>query len=107
MLCSLDSDSVAIERVREYGELPQVRRGKHQPNIELNSYSRKPPGSVTLMFVHHLGLQGKGLAVPTLSRGEVVLEEVAGRHKASLPPALQGVSLTLAPGEKVGWQGRG
>jgi len=36
----------------------------------------------------------------------MVLEEVVGRHKASLPPALQGISLTLAPGEKVGVVGR-
>ena len=37
----------------------------------------------------------------------MVLEEVVGRHKASLPPALQGISLTLAPGEKVRALGEG
>jgi ABC-type multidrug transport system fused ATPase/permease subunit len=80
MVCALDSESVAVERLREYSHLPR------EADWETESGAAPPAGWP--------------------ARGEVRVEGVTARHREDLPPALEGLSLTIRPGQKVGVVGR-
>ena len=77
MICNLETDSVAIERVREYEKIEQ------EAAWETGEVEEDWP-----------------------STGEVEVEEVEARYRESLPPCLQQLQLSLSSGERLGVCGR-
>ena len=80
MLCELESNSVALERIREYESLPQEAPWE-------TSYD-------------------KNVSQDWPSRGNVTLTSLSARYRPHLPPAIQDVSLSVSAGEKIGVCGR-
>merc|ERR1719219_1792345 len=80
MMCNLDSESVAIERIREYDNLPQEAAWETPTEFT-------PP-----------------LDWP--NRGEILGDNVTASHAPHMPPALCKIHLSISGGEKVGLVGR-
>ena len=77
MICELETDSVAIERIREYGEIEQED-----------------------------AWEVAGVPGDWPRTGELCVEEVTASYRDSLPDCLTGLSLSLRPGERLGVCGR-
>ena len=77
MVCEMETDSVAIERIREYGEIEQ------EEAWEVADVPDDWPRS-----------------------GELSVEAVSARYRPGLPDCLSGLSVSLQPGEKLGVCGR-
>ena len=77
MVCEMETDSVAIERIREYGEIEQ------EDAWEVADVPDDWPRS-----------------------GELSVEAVSARYRPGLPDCLSGLSVSLQPGEKLGVCGR-
>merc|ERR1719357_754809 len=80
MMCNLDSESVAIERIREYDNLPQ--EASWETPTEFTPPENWP------------------------DRGELLVDNVTASHAPNLPPALCDLNLRVHGGEKVGLVGR-
>ena len=76
--CNVDSESVALERTREYDNLPRE-----------SAWDTKGE-----------------LPVPWPSKGELMLEGVTARHREDLAPALHSVTMKVEPSQKMGVVGR-
>ena len=77
MVCEMETDSVAIERIREYGEIEQ------EEAWEVADVPDDWPRS-----------------------GELSVEAVSARYRPGLPDCLSSLSVSLQPGEKLGVCGR-
>ena len=77
MICEMETDSVAIERIREYGEIEQ------EEAWEVEDVPEDWPRS-----------------------GELSVEAVSARYRPGLPDCLTDLGLSLRPGEKLGVCGR-
>ena len=80
MFCELETDSVAIERIRDYDELPQ------EADWDTCSQNSFPPDWP--------------------SSGKLEIDKVSAKYRPNLPEALMELEMCLESGEKVGICGR-
>ena len=76
MSCELQTDSVAIERIREYNDLPQEADWETQYNESLPS--------------------------DWPSSGRLEMDQVSAKYRPNLPEAVKDLNLILNSGEKLG-----
>ena len=76
MFCELETDSVAIERIREYNDLPQEADWETQYNESLPS--------------------------DWPSSGRLEMDQVSAKYRPNLPEAVKDLNLILNSGEKLG-----
>ena len=122
MMCNLDSESVAIERIREYDNLPQVNIiiimvniiiiTMVVSNITVFVICRKLLGrhrqSLALHWTGQTGARfSSSTSLPSSfqcsdnGHNQILVENVTASHAANLPPALCNLSLSISGGEKV------
>ena len=80
MFCELETDSVAIERIRDYEDIPQ------EPDWETSSRDIIPEGWPLT--------------------GRLNLTDVSAKYRSTLPDALKNLKLSIEDTEKVGICGR-
>ena len=80
MFCELETDSVAIERIREYNDLPQEANWETEHNDSLPS--------------------------DWPSSGRLEIDQVSAKYRPNLPEAVKDLNLILNSGEKLGICGR-
>ena len=130
MMCNLDSESVAIERIREYDNLPQVTINAIPTDIVLKVphhckrptascrrlLGRRPPSSplqrigqtearYLMTTIEIITILSFGEGVLALSfhnhNFQLLVDNVTASHAPNLPPALCDLSLRVHGGEKV------
>ena len=80
MFCELETDSVAIERIREYNDLPQEANWETEHRDSLPS--------------------------DWPSSGRLEIDQVSAKYRPNLPDAVKDLNLILNSGEKLGICGR-
>ena len=80
MFCELETDSVAIERIREYNDLPQEANWETEHRDSLPS--------------------------DWPSSGRLEIDQVSAKYRPNLPEAVKDLNLILNSGEKLGICGR-
>ena len=130
MMCNLDSESVAIERIREYDNLPKVTltaiptdivlKGPHhckRPTAPCRRLlGRRPPSSplqkigqtearylmTTIEIITILSSGERVLALSSHNHNfQLLVDNVTASHAPNLPPALCDLNLRVHGGEKV------
>ena len=130
MMCNLDSESVAIERIREYDNLPQVTLNAIPTDIVLKGlhHCKRPTASCRKLLgrrspssplqrigqtearylmgtIEIITILSSGVGVHALSfhnhNFQLLVDNVTASHAPNLPPALCDLNLRVHGGEKV------
>ena len=130
MMCNLDSESVAIERIREYDNLPQVTFNAIPTDVVLKVLhhckrptgscrrllGRRPPSSplqkigqtearylMTTIEIITILSSGEGVLALSIHNHnfQLLVDNVTASHAPNLPPALCDLNLRVHGGEKV------
>ena len=107
----------SVERISHYVELQVPNRSLESSNVRWNVRSnvRMFDGMFARLVPPNV-LWGQPEAPPVIEgsrpddswpdRGEITISDLVMRYRPDLPPVIDGLSVTLAPGEKVGVVGR-
>ena len=95
--CELEAQLVSVERLQTLSDLPP------EPGYDIPSRGIDAQGwPISTSFSE----QSVGVGAAAAPRGRVELRGVSLRYRPGLPQALQELSVTIEPGEKVGVVGR-